>query len=315
MRWSMVLFPVALMACNDPTFRDQLPAEPARSASPLQNERITDTHVQVTPPEADILFVISNWWSSEQLTQELIDAFDDMLNELIDSGVNYHIGVISTDTDHSDDNGKLREGLGHRWIDIENQRPLVTFAQMATMEASGCVGPRRPRDATYMALEIQADTHNLGFRRPAASMHTIFVSDDRDASYHLSVDEFIDWYGNFGPNPHLDSLSAIVDTALDAENVSATTVLNGSSHDIDDTPWENIMRDIGLHARGPQAEFPLSRIPNVETLDVRVHAPTGVVEYDLNEDFTYIEGRNTVHFGDYRPPSGARIEISYEPLR
>lgn len=314
MRMSWLVLPLALSACNMASFRGDLPGEPSRNANPVEVQRVTDSHVQVSPLKADILFVISNWWSSDRLTDELIEAFDDMLFELIDSGVDYHIGVISTDTDHADDNGKLREGFGDRWIDIENSRPLLAFAQMATMDASGCVGPRRPRDATYMALEHQANTHNLGFRRPEATMHTIFVNDDTDESYRMSFDEWVEWYDDFGPRPEVDSLSTIVDYQLDSENLVATQLIGGASHDIRDLPWENVMKDIGLRARGPKSEFMLSRVPVLDTLEVLVRAPTGISRFELGEHFSYIDGRNTILFDDYQPPSGSKVEISYEPM-
>lgn len=302
------------VGCSETGINGQGPDSPELNDAIDVPERVMDEFVQADANEADVLFVISNWWSMDQAYAELVDNFDDLLNVLLGSGVDYHIGVISTDTDHSDDNGKLKEGLGERWISPETERPLLAFAQMATMDSSGCVGPRRPRDATYMALEHQANTHNLGFRRDEATIHTIFVNDEQDSSYRLSFEEWVDWYGDFGPRPEVDSLSTIVDVGADSENVEATLLLGGSTHDIRDLPWANVMKDIGLQARGPKSEFPLSRVPVLDTLQVWVTGPTGEVEFDMGTEFSYIQGRNTILFDDYQPPSGARIDITYEPL-
>ena len=318
MRALSILLPLAVIGCAETGVREHLPPVPHHDALPISVERVTDTHVQVKPMKADILFVISNWWSSARAQEELIDAFDDMLYILIDSGIDYHIGVISTDTDHIEDNGKLREGLGVRWIDTENTRPILTFTQMATMEASGCVGPRRPRDATFMALERQINSHNAGFRRNDATIHTVFVSDEADMSHDHSVNEWIEWYDSYGPNPDRDTLSAIVDLGKAPENVTAAEFMGGAAHDIFDVPWDNVLQHIGLQARGPQSEFFLSRVPEKTSIEVWVYEPTGLVQYVQGPrgegDFKYIPHRNSILFHDYMPPAGAQIDITYEPI-
>ncbi|MBX2802941.1 MAG: hypothetical protein KTR31_34985 [Myxococcales bacterium] len=321
MRTLSLVLPMALMAaCQEPAIRGDVPDVVHNPADELDSLRVTDTYIQTIPMKADILFVISNWWSSERLQEELIDAFDEMIMVLIDSEIDYHIGAISTDTDHVEDNGKLREANGLRWIDQDTDFPIQTFAQMATMDASGCVGPRRPRDATWMALEHQAEHHNLGYRRDDASMHTIFVSDDVDQSYRMSFDEWVQWYDGFSPDPEVDSLSTIVDFNLDAENVGATNILGGASHEIRDMPWGNVLQQIGLQARGPKTEFGLSRMPVEGSVEVWVNAPTGQLNFtegtvEEGGDYAYIEARNSILFHNYLPPAGSQIEISYEPVR
>jgi hypothetical protein len=278
----------------------------------LPGGRVTDEYVQTSPTKADVLFVISNWWSMETAYEELVDSFDEMLSVFVGSGIDFHIGVISTDTDHADDNGKLKQAYGYLWIDEDNPQPVQTFAQMATMDASGCVGPRRPRDATYMALETQRAGHNAGFRRQDASMHTVFVSDYRDDSRLLSLDEWIDWYDGFTDTPEIDTLSTIVDF-IDEDNRFATQVIGGTSHPIQDQPWANVLQQIGVKAQGFKTEYFLTRLPVEGTVEVTVVVNQTELAFAEDEDWWYDSERNSIHFIDYMPPEKSQIRLSYEP--
>ena len=318
MRPIIALAVLSLAACSETGLNDDLLPPVSGEANPVDTARVTDTHYQNIPKTADILFVISNWWSSEQLQQELINAFDEMLRTMIDSGVDYHVGVISTDTDHFDDNGKLREGFGLRWIDVDTPSPMLTFQQMATMHAEGCVGPRRPRDATYMALEVEKNNWNLGFRRTNASLHTVFVSDDADQSYIHSFEEWTEWYGTHTHTPELDSLSTIVDLAADTVNPTAASQFQGTVHEIENLPWDNALDRIALRVRGPRMMFNLSRMPEVDSIEVWVADGEEERLFEFGEDETsgeymYLEEENAILFHDYRPPSHARVDITYVP--
>jgi hypothetical protein len=284
---------------------------------PDEVEMVTDTYVQSHPTQADVLFVISNWWSMEQAYAELVDSFDDLLDVFVGSGIDYHIGVISTDTDHAQEHGKLHEANGVRWVEERTQDPFGTFAQMATMDATGCVGPRRPRDATFLAMAVEADGHNAGFRREEASLHTVFVSDDRDTSVMHDFNEWVMWYDNWTQTPEIDTLSTIVDFAKDTQNISATDAVGGASHPIQQMPWANVLEEIGLRALGLKQEYFLSQMPDSSTIEVAVvvegaerHFAVGALEE--GGEIGYDTTRNSVSFHEYEPPTDAEIVITYE---
>ncbi|MEN0067082.1 MAG: hypothetical protein AAGA48_33435 [Myxococcota bacterium] len=303
---------LVLMGCNEPSIGGDGDREYDIRELERTRDQVTDSFEQPPPTSADVLFVISNWWSDGQLRQELIDSFDDLLNVFLGSGIDYHIGVISTDTDHFHENGKLHEADGVRWIDPETPNPLETFATMASMDAQGCVGPRRPRDATWLALEVEEDSWNAGFRRDDASLHTVFVSDAGDESYRLSVDEFIRWYDGYTATPEVDTLSTIIDPLRDNENPYVTTMVGGATHHIDDRPWRNVLLEIGLRAQVLNQEFMLSAVPVLDTIVVEISHHEQTQRLSLGDDFTYSESRNSVQLVDYQPPTGASIDISYD---
>jgi hypothetical protein len=311
---------VALMACSENGLGDNPDPWGDPKAEPEVPEHVQDAYIQSHPTKADVLFVISNWWSMEQAYAELVDSFDDLLEVFLGSGVDYHIGVISTDTDHQFEMGKLHEARGVRFIDSNNQEPLDTFAEMATMDASGCVGPRRPRDATFLALEVEGDEWNEGFRREDASMHTVFVSDDRDVSVLTEFEEWVGWYNTFTDTPEIDTLSAIVDFAQDGQNVEATDLIGGAAHPIQQKPWENVLEEIGLKAQGLRREYFLSRQPVEGTVALTVVVGNAELR-DFTEgtieaggDWTYNAARNSVQFNTYEPPTDSQILIDYDAL-
>ena len=316
---SLFFASISLMACNEQGFDGEEEKFPPGSVQPQEPESVTDTYTQSKPTQADILFVVSNWWSMEQATAELADSFDNLLNVFLGSGVDYHIGVISTDTDHTTDMGKLREANGVRFIDTDNPDPLGTFVEMASMIATGCAGPRRPRDATYLALEIEADDWNEGFRREDASIHTIFVSDDHDLSTMVDFDEWVGWYNTFTDTPEIDTLSTIVDFSKDGLNLQATELIGGASHPIQQLPWANVLEEIGLKAQGLRREYFLSRQPVEGTISLTVIANGAELTFSegtLEEggDWTYDVARNSVQFNEYEPLTDSQIIINYDAL-
>lgn len=312
---------LALMACSETGVGNNSDPWGDPRAEPEVPEHVTDSYVQSRPSQADVLFVISNWWSMEQAYAELVDSFDDLLEVFLGSGVDYHISVTSTDMAHAGPGygGLLREARGVRWIDSQNQEPLETFADMATMDASGCVGPRQPRDATFAALELDLPG-NEGFRREEASMHTVFVSDAFDSSYLVSLEEWVGWYNTFTDTPEIDTLSTIVDFALDGANVGASEQIGGSAHPIQVKPWANVLEEIGLRAQGLRREYFLSQQPVEGTISLAIKTGNtelrDFVEGTIEEggDWTYNAARNSVQFNEYEPPTDSTILIDYDAL-
>jgi hypothetical protein len=287
----------------------------AQSVSP---DVVTDQFVQSAPTKADVLFVISNWWSMAQAYQQLVADFSDMLQVFVGSGMDYHIGVVATDTEHSFEQGKLHKVDNWRWVEEDTPDPINTFATMATMDATGCAGPRKPRDATYMALVTHggsSDQWNHGFRRTDATLHTVFVSDDKDLSTMLQFNEFVDWYNHFTNTPDIDTLSTIVDFSKDGQNLIATQEIGGESQDIRVTPWQNVLEDIGLRAQGMKHEFFLSHQPVPDSIEVTVTTPENNVEhFQPDTDFTYSADRNSVSFTAFQPTEGSVIALTYTSM-
>ena len=66
--------------------------------------------MQVTVPSVDVLWVIDNSCSMTEEQQALTDNFNKFVQYFVGSGLDYHIGVVSTnwDNESGDHRGKLR---------------------------------------------------------------------------------------------------------------------------------------------------------------------------------------------------------------
>ena len=94
-------------------------SEPLAVEAPFQ----TDVIVQVSIPVVDVLFVIDDSCSMEDEQGALTANFPRFMDYFVGSGLDYHVGVVSTDLD-SALGGKLRIGSdGSSYIDTSSLDP------------------------------------------------------------------------------------------------------------------------------------------------------------------------------------------------
>lgn len=174
--------------------------------------RQCDRFQQLSVREVDILFVVDSSGSMAPKQQRLQDSFLEFIEQLVaaEPPINFHIGVVSTDTDSETSRGKLREwkasGVDRSYIactpnldgsgstcntasPTDDQATQKASAQAAfqTMSDVGISGSAQERGllATYYAL---TNPENLssdgveGFIRPNAALYIVVVSDEDDAS-------------------------------------------------------------------------------------------------------------------------------------
>jgi hypothetical protein len=125
----------------------------------LETPKQTDRIVQVTTPQVDVLFAIDNSCSMLEEQANLTENFDKFMQFFLQSGLDYHVGVISTDMDDPTQSGKLREVRGSKYIDAETDEPVDLFEAMARMGTSGS-GDERGREAVYTAVELKKNGPN-----------------------------------------------------------------------------------------------------------------------------------------------------------
>ena len=104
----------------------------------------------------DVLWVIDNSCSMADEQEQLTSNFPSFINYFLDSGVDYHIGVISTDLDDSSEAGQLRAPDGVRFIIPDTEEPETVFEGMATVGIEGS-GSEKGRGAAYTAIELRRD--------------------------------------------------------------------------------------------------------------------------------------------------------------
>lgn len=328
-RYATFLVAVALTACeNDGQFRPGVENGELPAPRPVESDTYTDVLVQSVQPVVDVLFVIDNSCSMSNDQAALSENAPAFMQWFVSSGLDYHIGVVSTDVVDSSDNGRLQAPPGFPlWIDSSDNDAINTFSQMAVLGSFGA-SPERGLDGLYRAIEVEGRAYNNGFLRQDSNLNVIVVSDEDDFSMDVSPPELVRWFGGLRPDDQL-TFSAI-DNPLAGESGPGRKYRDiaenfaGEIWDINQDDWATVLERLGLQATGRRAEFFLSRNPVQESIEVQVQLPgtkatalVPPVEFDaeglaMGAGWAYVPIRNTVLFYDYVPPELAVVRITYE---
>lgn len=310
-----------LLACSDYGLNGKPDAETPAPPRDLSPKSTTDvTHQRPLATEVDVLWVIDDSCSMEDDQASLTAAFPSFMNYFIDIGLDYHIGVVSTDMSAEDGQGKLQEAEGYKWIDPTFPDPIPFFQFMATLGTAGS-GDEMARAPVYNAIATQTEW-NAGFFRDTSILSTIVISDEDDSSdlAGVSIPDFVSWYRTaIKPDPELAIYSTIVGPTPDGcatavpgtQHVEATSEIGGLTWSICDNRWDELLEELAIQSAGLKREFYLTQTPIPESLDVEVEEDGAFVGFDLDRDYTYDPARNSIYFLDYVPQPNAEIHITY----
>jgi hypothetical protein len=278
---------------------DKTTADPPELLTPNTTsqspEIVEDVVYQESTPLSDVLFVVQND-PDYPYHGLLIDQFPLFFDSLLGSGIDWHVGVVSSGLDDPDTAGVLFDLDGQRWLDPETPNPISSLA----WESEDLLS--RPRDAVYEALAVQGTLANAGFLRPGATLTVVVVSDGEDAST-LSETEFVDWLATLGGTYSclgITSGTACESTAALTGGTLAESEIMGVA-----------LEEAGLLASSLDKTFPLSAQPVPATIEVSVEMPDGSVYNFEPGDWVYNEVRNSIEFVEFIPSGGAAVHIRY----
>lgn len=325
MNKSIWLLPLLAVGCIEYQPASTLPPAGAQNERPLEAKSQTDKLVQTVPPEVDILWVIDNSGSMYDEQTALTANFPAFMDFFLGSGLDYHIGVVSTDM--TADAGRLEVAGGYKWIDIENADPSTTFSTLANLGTSGSA-TEKGRDPAYAAVEINTvpGGFNEGFIRENASLHMISISDEDDQSNQISRAEFIDYLRNVkGGQEGMVSYSAIITPEYYAgtctggiepgmEYLAVQQAIGGVLWPICNPDWNAVLEQLGIVAAGLKREFFLSQLPEPGSIKVWVVEDGTRFDFEEDVDYTYSQTRNSVTFTTYVPTALADVNIKYAIL-
>jgi len=285
----------------------------------LESIEIEEQFFQTPLPKVDVLWIIDDTGSMAQEQARLLGAFEAFVDELESFGLDYQIGVVSTDM-QADEAGVLR---GNPWIVTRlTPEPVDAFVASADVGTSG-VGPEAGLAAMVTALkEPLRSNENRGFRREDASLHVVLLSDADDQSEQ--------WLGS---DPASAALSLLVDEA-DRTGLSArfsaivgdvplgcfgaegaalpgtryaevAQASDGVQASICSDDFGPLLGQLGGIAVDYPASFPLLAAPDPETLRVSVNGQR------LDEGWALFLEPPTVVFDD-APEAGAQIDVRYQ---
>ncbi|MEO0601320.1 MAG: vWA domain-containing protein [Myxococcota bacterium] len=304
------------------------------TAAPL----VTDAFTAQPPSEADILLVIDNSCSMGDDQADLAQSGAALINALGATSVDYHIGVVSTDTDLTSQAGVLRESQGLRFVDPTTSSPVPVLAGLVQL-GSGGSATERGFEAAYRALGPNTPTENAGFRRTTADLHLLVVSDEEDQSRPDrlpgvgDLTDYESWLDALPSPLARRTFSSVVCFPGCANIVPGTRYLEmgtrtgGIAHDIETIDWNLALADFASLVSQPRSIFALSSMPVLGTLHVEWTDGTGTTTvldeavFDMatppeltSGEWTYVASSNTLRLETLVLAVGDQITIRYEPL-
>jgi hypothetical protein len=312
-QWAAVSVTLALSGCIENYFEPFQPPNRMSDPPPIAETTYRDEIVQVLTPKVDILWTIDNSCSMSDEQDKLAKNFPLFMDYFLGSGLDYHVGVTSTDIDgsYNGSRGKLVDVDGLNFIDQDTPSPIEIFIQMASLGTTGS-GSEKGLGATYLAIEDNRDTFNEGFYREEASLHTIVISDEPDytPSSLITEGEFTDWYDGLKDDVDNRSFNCIIDPQRGGIYASAARTIGGLVFDTNQD-WPPLLDQLGVQAAGFKREYFLSHLPISDTIVVSVRDMNGVVFDGFEDAWTYDDGRNSITFLEYIPEALATVIIEY----
>lgn len=299
----------------------------------------TDTFYQEISNEVDILWVVDNSLSMGNEQDELIARFKEFIASMEETGLDWHIGVVTTDLEDSEKRGVL---MGDPTIVTSATEDYETvFKQLIKKVGIDGSDKEAGIDAAFIALsEPLVSTTNAGFLRDDARLSIIYVSDENDCTDRGALDgqggkacyddydqlvpmvDLIDDYHSLKTDDTRILVSAIVGprdpTACPGASpgfryLTMADAFGGLSGSICDESFSDIMSNLGLQSSGRFTSFQLSYAPVMETLHVYVDEVE--VFEDADNGWTFDETYQMLTFhGTSVPDFGSVITVNYEVL-
>ncbi len=322
------LFPSLILAgfgagCTiDNGLKGQSEATGAYNPPDLTVPKQEDAITQVTVPSVDVLFVVDNSGSMSEEQRSLRENFSLFMQYFAGSGLDYHVGVVSTDCDRTNTKGVLVEDGGTAFIDntYTEEEATASFQARANLGTNGS-SDERGKDAAYAALVTNGSSSSAGFMRDAADLSIIVISDERDYSRDVTVNEFSNWMLGLKPTgaTYFSSVVGLGNGCVNAERgtgyLEVTAAVGGIEWDICSSDYATLLDQLGLQAAGLSSEFFLSLVPVEESIEVAVVDTDGnTVDYFAGSDWTYSQPRNSITFLDVFPDPLSVVKITYDVL-
>lgn len=319
MRKLLPLLPLAIVGCTS-EYRHLTHPENSvlPGPRPWENEVHTDRIRQVSQPSVDVLWVVDDSGSMYDEQVALSANFPVFFDFFDGSGLDFHIGVVSTDMSAMHRSGKLVEFEGQNFIDPDTLDAARIFEGMAMLGTRGSA-TEKGIDATWTALEVERDGHNAGFLRDDSSVHVVVVSDEGDFSTQVTPNELGAYLNGLRTDPDDVSFSSIVSpqpvcrsaATPGLEYVAVTQMVGGIEWSICDEDWSDVLRRLGIQASGLKREYFLTQLPVPHTIQVTVVDRGEERTFLQDVDWLYDPVRNSIRFLEYVPNPLSEIVIDY----
>lgn len=289
--------------------------------------------------KVDVLWVIDTSESMVDEQQKLGQAINVFIRSFVNLGLDYHIGVTSTDVTNTGLDGELAGPwmYGSSSGGMTEQQVITEFKSQANLGAGGSAD-EKGFAAMKRALTAPRTNNapNQGFLRPDATLAVVAISDedDREATGELSgtmnaqtVNQYVSWLQGLKADPGDVTFSAMAGPASGGLSAcgftggaTAAPAYNKAARDTYGV-WSSIctfdinpfLTHLSFVAAGLEFRFELSDTPaSFSPSAITVTVDGQAVPYGAVDGWTYDQTTNAIELhGSAIPDPGESVVISY----
>ena len=257
--------------------------------------------VQSPPLKTDFIFVVDNSASMLEEQTALANSADALFAAFNSSGLDFRIGVITTDSDVLRGNGftsdlaqfksDVRVGINGNGFEmgIEYALRAVRLSKMVMDPA------RRARDDAGLVVVFVTDEENAGLR-PVADYAADFVAERAVA------------FGIVGPRPFGCTRVGLGAAVAGTQYIDLAAATGGSTGSICNPNLTEVVEEILFGAIGASSRARLRNRPISGSLAVKTDV---VVPRARENGFDYDPANNTVLFFGATPPTGIGVTAAF----
>jgi hypothetical protein len=288
---------------------------------------VTDVFQGAGVPRVDVLFVIDGSCSMSSKQMSLASNLPAFFARTLSSAVDYQLAVVVGQGPPSvPSRGTFRFGPTHPTPILSRAVPDAERQFGARVTSIGAQGGNE--ECLQPALEALTPplsvSSNAGFLRSGAQLAVVCVTDDSDYSPQ-PVSFYVAALTNLKQGRVNDlTISAIAGytqtcPATQLENgryATVTAATGGVREEICTADWAQSLGRLSLTTFGQSGRFFLRGTPDLSArpLEVRVDGQVVAAGTPPMRVWTYDVLGNAVVFEElYRPPAGARVEVTYQP--
>lgn len=309
---------------NDPDEGElAVPVQGTGASGGIYEESFEQTYIE---EPIDVLWVLDNSGSMDESLGRLNDQLDLFIGAFLTLGLDYHIGVVTTDMDNASQSGKLQGSPAY--IDSSTADPVLKFQARATV-GSGGSADERGLDAAKAALtDPLLSAENAGFLRTDSTLSVIVLSDENDASSQ-NASKFTTWFEGLRTDPDKTTFNAFVgDRGLGCtggdiwagdfieavggdEYIDVADNTGGFFASICSDDFSAPVVNMARASAGMKSTFTLTETPSdVSRLEVEVDGRA--CPADAIDGYSYDATSNSITFhGTWFPDANAVIDVAY----
>lgn len=300
---------------------------PAEITATVLGSTATETFTVSARTQADILLMVDSSASMTDPQTAFSSALGTLITTLDGFGLNYHIGVVTTDMDDAARAGRMIVGsLGSVYVTQSVATRQSELAGMVNVGLNGA-GVEKGLASTYAALRPPLSTStNAGFLRATGGLGILFLSDEDDQSSTPAPTTWATWLRTVRTDADLTTWAIIGNPGTGCTNgstlapgyqgdlyASALRDTHGSWSSVCDLSYNNSVRDFANAVAGLPRRFTLAQAPDVATLSVVKVAPGTGIRTTLvyGTHYTY-DGVTNAILLTATPANGSSYEVSYD---